>query len=223
MSHVKPTGEVWQISFLGGFGRRVVAQTHQTAPKMPRVPSAFPLKGTLLAPDHKNSLYKEGQSLGDDRLRVENAGQGAPRQTTTWTKTHSTRSAHRQSAADRRVSHPSASQRVVDTFHSAWRPLVFVFHPTKRTSMAQGFYRWVRRQGRSPDTLGIPKNASGPVGIPLKRAASGARQWTKEGQRLEDASQGAPWPTAPGTRTHLIRSAHRQSAANRSASQSNAS
>ena len=38
------------------------------------------------------------------------------------------------------------------------------------------FFRWVRAQGRSPDTPGISKNASAPVGIPLKRSASGTRR-----------------------------------------------
>ena len=53
---------------------------------------------------------------------------------------------------------------------------VFVLGPTNWTSMAPGFLRWVRAQGRSPNAPGIPKNPSGPVGIPLKRGASGARQ-----------------------------------------------
>ena len=38
------------------------------------------------------------------------------------------------------------------------------------------FLRWIQAQGRSPDTPGIPLNASGPVGISLKRDTSGARQ-----------------------------------------------
>ena len=55
--------------------------------------------------------------------------------------------------------------------------MVFVGHPTNQTSVAQGlFLRWVRVQSCSPDAPGIPKNASGTVGIPLKRGASGARQ-----------------------------------------------
>ena len=36
--------------------------------------------------------------------------------------------------------------------------------------------RWARAQGRSSDAPGIPKNVSGPVGILLKRCASGARR-----------------------------------------------
>ena len=43
---------------------------------------------------------------------------------------------------------------------------------------ARPFFRWVRAQRRSPDTPGIPKNASGPVGILLKRSASHAKRWT---------------------------------------------
>ena len=33
----------------------------------------------------------------------------------------------------------------------------------------KGFLRWIWAQGRTPDTADFPKNASGPVGIPLKR------------------------------------------------------
>ncbi len=40
----------------------------------------------------------------------------------------------------------------------------------------KAFLRWVREQGRSPDSPGDSKNASGPVGIPLKKGASGDRQ-----------------------------------------------
>ena len=53
---------------------------------------------------------------------------------------------------------------------------VFVARSTKRTSVAQGLLRWVRRQDRCPDSAGIPQNASGPISIPLKRGASGARR-----------------------------------------------
>ena len=35
------------------------------------------------------------------------------------------------------------------------------------------FFRWVQLQGCSLDTPSIPKNASGPVGISLKRGTSG--------------------------------------------------
>ena len=35
------------------------------------------------------------------------------------------------------------------------------------------FLKWVWAQGHSPDAPDIPKNASGPVGIPLKSGASG--------------------------------------------------
>ena len=46
---------------------------------------------------------------------------------------------------------------------------VFVVRPIKRASVAQGlFLRWVQAQDRSRDAPGIPKNAPGPIGIPLK-------------------------------------------------------
>ena len=38
----------------------------------------------------------------------------------------------------------------------------------------KAFLRWVRAQCRSSNTLGVPKKASGPVGIFLKRGASDA-------------------------------------------------
>ena len=53
---------------------------------------------------------------------------------------------------------------------------IFVDHPTKRASVAQGLFMVGPTQSRSPHAPGGPKNASGPVGIPLKRGASGARQ-----------------------------------------------
>ena len=57
---------------------------------------------------------------------------------------------------------------------TACRKSVFVVRPTNRTSVAQGFFRWVQVLGRSPDTPGGSKNALGPVGILLKRSTSGA-------------------------------------------------
>ena len=47
---------------------------------------------------------------------------------------------------------------------------IFDERPTRRTSVVQAFFRWVQAQGNNPDTTGGSKNASGPVGIPLKRA-----------------------------------------------------
>ena len=46
------------------------------------------------------------------------------------------------------------------------------------------FFRWVRTQERSPHASGGSKNASGPVGIPLKRTPQGPgnkRNPSKEG------------------------------------------
>ena len=37
-------------------------------------------------------------------------------------------------------------------------------------------FKLVQVQGRSPDTPGKHKNASGPIGIPLKWGASGAKR-----------------------------------------------
>ena len=42
LSSFPPTGRVWHKAFLGGSGRRAVAQTRPAFPKMPRAPSAFP-------------------------------------------------------------------------------------------------------------------------------------------------------------------------------------
>ena len=51
---------------------------------------------------------------------------------------------------------------------------IFDERPTRWTSVAQGLFRWFRAQDRGPDTPGGSKNASGPIGIPLKRGALGA-------------------------------------------------
>ena len=47
-------------------------------------------------------------------------------------------------------------------------PTVRVWH--------KAFFRWVQAQGLSRDMPGSSKNASGPVGIPLKRGTSSTRQ-----------------------------------------------
>ena len=49
-------------------------------------------------------------------------------------------------------------------------------HPTGMCG-TRLFLWWVRAQGRSSHAPGIPKNAYGPVGIPLIRDASGAGRW----------------------------------------------
>ena len=48
----------------------------------------------------------------------------------------------------------------------------FVSRPTNWASVAQGLFK----VAPGADTPGIPKNASGPVGIPLKRSTSGVRR-----------------------------------------------
>ena len=53
---------------------------------------------------------------------------------------------------------------------AGWK-LVFVVRPTDRMSVAQGLFRWVLAQDRSPDTPGGFKSALRPVGIPLKRVS----------------------------------------------------
>ena len=53
---------------------------------------------------------------------------------------------------------------------------IFDERPTRQTSAAKClFFRWVWAQDRGPDASGGSKNASVPVGILLKRGASGAR------------------------------------------------
>ena len=58
-----------------------------------------------------------------------------------------------------------------------WSALVIcrTSHQTRRV-WHKAFLRWVQAQGCSPDTPGGSKNASAPVGIPLKRSVSGARR-----------------------------------------------
>ena len=55
------------------------------------------------------------------------------------------------------------------------KAVVFVVCPTNQTSMVQGLFRWVQAQVCSPGTPGSFKNASGHVGIPLKRSACNQR------------------------------------------------
>ena len=81
------------------------------------------------------------------------------------------------------------------------------------------FLRWVQAQGRSPDTTGGSKNASGPVRIPLKRRLRRQainlalirrfRARRVGSLRLEDADQGEPRLTATETRTYPTRSVYR--------------
>ena len=54
---------------------------------------------------------------------------------------------------------------------TARRKWVFVVRPTSRTSVAQGFFWWVRAQSRRPDTPTGFQNASNPVGICLRSQA----------------------------------------------------
>ena len=56
------------------------------------------------------------------------------------------------------------------------RRALFVDRPTNRTSVAQGLLRWVWTQCRRLDTPGGSKNVSDPVGISLKRGATGAKR-----------------------------------------------
>ena len=62
------------------------------------------------------------------------------------------------------ICHPTTKRLVVCLGFMAYQPS----HQTGKCD-TRSFLRWVQTQGRSPDTLGIPKNDSGPVGIPLKK------------------------------------------------------
>ena len=54
------TDEYRTKPFLGGSGLGAVAQTHPAVPKMPRAPSAFPLKSAPKVPGNKPNPSKEG-------------------------------------------------------------------------------------------------------------------------------------------------------------------
>ena len=61
---------------------------------------------------------------------------------------------------------------------------VFVARPTQRASEAQGlFFGGSGRRAVAHTRPAFPKNAYGPVSIPLIRGASGAGQWTQPPQR----------------------------------------
>ena len=68
------------------------------------------------------------------------------------------------------------------------------------------FFRWVRVQGRSPYAPGIPKNAYGPVGIPLIRVASGAGWWPPPKGVKAWGKAPWSWKKSPGTETLSARS-----------------
>ena len=92
-------------------------------------------------------------------------------------------------------------------------PVVFVDRHTLRASVAQGlFYGGSGRRAVAHTRPTFPKNAYGPVGIPLIRGASGAGRRTQPPRREWKPGGKAPWgrKTPPGTETHSARSAPRQ-------------
>ena len=61
---------------------------------------------------------------------------------------------------------------------------VLVPRPTERESVAQGlFFGGSGRRAVAHTRPAFPKNAYGPVGIPLIRGASGAGRWTQPPRR----------------------------------------
>ena len=74
--------------FLGRTGRRAIAHTRPEFPKMPTVPSAFPLLGAPQAPGDKPNLPEGSKSLGG--RPPEAVGKSSP-----GTETHSARTASR--------------------------------------------------------------------------------------------------------------------------------
>ena len=75
---------------------------------------------------------------------------------------------------------------------------VFVDRPTLRANVAQGLFLWSAVAHTRP---AFPKNAYGPVGIPLIRGASGAGRWTQHLRR-----EWKPGGKAPGGRRKIIQS-----------------
>ena len=69
---------------------------------------------------------------------------------------------------------PEVPNKIKGKFYSTLLDVitVFVAHLTERVSEEQSLLKL----GRCSDTLGIRKNTSGFVSIPLKKGASGARQ-----------------------------------------------
>ena len=63
-----PNGQVWHKAFFGGSGRRAVAQTRPTFPKMPRATSAFPREGHQVI---NLTPLKRVKVWGDGPLRLE--------------------------------------------------------------------------------------------------------------------------------------------------------
>ena len=158
-SYVPPTGRVWHKAFLRWIRSQGRSPDTPGGLKNASGYVGIPLKGRQainLAHPRNVRVWGVGfQRLGD-------AAQGTPQPTATGTRT--------QPCTDQCVSQSSTFQRVV---HTAGRKSVFVVRLTNRMSVAQGVFRWVRTQGRNPDTPGAPQNTSGSVGIPLKKDPSG--------------------------------------------------
>ena len=152
--------------FLGGTGRGSVAHTRPEFPKMPTAPSAFPLLGAPQAPGDKPNLPEGSKSLGGRPPEAVGNPQ-APRHTLPEPRPDNSAG---QSATQHleRSSLKSICHQNDRDWNICWPP-----HLTGKYG-TRPFFRWDRAQGRSPHAPGVPKNAYGPVGIPLIRGASGA-------------------------------------------------
>ena len=103
----------------------------------------------------------------------------------------------------------SQSSSCRDTYHSSRKPSKLNEQDMRRYLLTappygqvwhKAFFWWDRAQGRSPHAPGVPKNALGPVGIPLVRGASGAGQLTQPSSKGGKSLGGRP-PEAEGKYT----------------------
>ena len=78
---------------------------------------------------------------------------------------------------------------------------VLIFDERPKSATQSRFFRWVQVQGRGLDTSGGSKNASGPVGIPLKvapQAPGDKPNFSKE--KVTSSEAQGNWPSATDAR-----------------------
>ena len=105
---------VAQGLFYGGSGRRAAAHTRPEFPKMPTVPSAFPLLGAPQAPGDEPNLPEGSEILGGRPPEAEGTPPGA--------ETHSARSAPRQHGRPKCYPAPGDVQSKINLSPKWFRP-----------------------------------------------------------------------------------------------------
>ena len=137
-------------------------------PKMPTAPSAFSMLGAPQVP-------------GDDPPKwVKDWGEGLlrPREISRYRDTLGQICDADNTVGRSATRHLERCQTEID--------LRYLLHaPPNGQVWHKAFFRWVRAQGRSPHAPSIPKNANGPVGIPLIIINTAGRSATQQLERCQ--------------------------------------